>query len=120
MNVLKPHLQTTIWTLLAAGASQREIERVTGIDRKTIRGYQKRFCAAEGIASVIALSTLRDPGFGDRYGLRLTNGVLENLLARAVIVIGKDDKVAYVELVPEIAKEPDYDAALEAAKKAAG
>ena len=39
MNVLKPHLQTTIWTLLAAGASQREIERVTGIDRKTIRGY---------------------------------------------------------------------------------
>jgi transposase len=46
VNVLKPHLQTTIWTLLAAGASQREIERVTGIDRKTIRGYQKRFAAA--------------------------------------------------------------------------
>ena len=45
MNVLKPHLQTTIWTLLGAGASQREIERVTGIDRKTIRGYQKRFAA---------------------------------------------------------------------------
>ena len=38
MNVLKPHLQTTIWTLLAANASQREIERVTGIDHKTIRG----------------------------------------------------------------------------------
>ena len=46
MNVLKPHLQTTIWTLLDAGASQREIERVTGIDRKTIRAYQKRFAAA--------------------------------------------------------------------------
>ena len=46
MNVLKPHLQTTIWTLLDAGASQREIERVTGIDRKTIRTYQKRFTAA--------------------------------------------------------------------------
>ena len=45
MNVLKPHLQTTIWTLLEAGASQREIERVTGIDRKTIRTYQKRFAA---------------------------------------------------------------------------
>jgi transposase len=39
-------LQTTIWTLLEAGASQREIERVTGIDRKTIRTYQKRFAAA--------------------------------------------------------------------------
>jgi transposase len=46
VNVLKPHLQTTIWTLLAARASQREIERVTGIDRKTIRAYQKRFAAA--------------------------------------------------------------------------
>jgi transposase len=43
---LKPHLQTTIWTLLEAGASQREIERVTGIDRKTIRAYQKRFATA--------------------------------------------------------------------------
>jgi len=43
---LKPHLRTTVWTLLEAGASQREIQRVTGIDRKTIRGYQKRYVAA--------------------------------------------------------------------------
>lgn len=43
MNVLKPHLQTTIWTLLKGGASQREIERVTGISRHTIRAYQQRF-----------------------------------------------------------------------------
>lgn len=46
MHVLKPHLQTTIWTLLSAGASQREIERVTGIDRKTIRAWQRRFAQA--------------------------------------------------------------------------
>lgn len=46
MNVLKPHLQTTIATLLAARRSQREIERVTGIDRKTIRAYQKRLTPA--------------------------------------------------------------------------
>ena len=43
---MKPHLQTTIWTLLEAGSSQREIERVTGIDRKTIRAHQKRFATA--------------------------------------------------------------------------
>lgn len=43
---MKPHLQTTIWTLLEAGTSQRDIERVTGIDRKTIRTYQKRFASA--------------------------------------------------------------------------
>ena len=42
MNVLKPHLQTTILTLLEAGTSHRQIERVTGIDRKTIRTYAKR------------------------------------------------------------------------------
>lgn len=43
MNVLKPHLQTTIWTLLRAGNSQREIERRTGISRHTIRAWAKRF-----------------------------------------------------------------------------
>jgi hypothetical protein len=58
VNVLKPHLQTTIWTLLDAGASQREIERVTGIDRKMIRTYQKRFAAAA--ANSPGVST--DPG----------------------------------------------------------
>jgi transposase len=50
LNVLKPHLQTTIATLLANGTSQREIERVTGIDRKTIRAYAQRF-TAEGANS---------------------------------------------------------------------
>ena len=48
---MKPHLQTTIWTLLASGASQRVIERVTGIDRKTIRAYQKRFAAGAAAIS---------------------------------------------------------------------
>ena len=42
MNVLKPHLQTTLSTLLESNTSHRQIERVTGIDRKTIRTYAKR------------------------------------------------------------------------------
>jgi hypothetical protein len=42
LNVLKPHRQTTIATLLEAGNSHRQIERVTGIDRKTIRAYHQR------------------------------------------------------------------------------
>ena len=45
MNVLKPHLQTTIWTLLKAGSTQRQIERATGISRHTIRAYKKKFDA---------------------------------------------------------------------------
>jgi len=51
LNVLKPHLQTTIWTLLRNGATQREIARVTGISRHTIRSYQKQF-ASQGDADL--------------------------------------------------------------------
>ena len=54
MNVLKPHRQTTITTLLAAGASQRQIERVTGIDRKTIRTYQQRFACEQSNSPGVA------------------------------------------------------------------
>jgi transposase len=43
MNVLKPDLQTTIKTLLGKGMTQREIQRKTGIDRKTIRRYAQSF-----------------------------------------------------------------------------
>jgi len=58
VNALKPHLQTTLRTLLERRASQREIERVTGIDRKTIRSYEKRFAAeranSPGVATGLA------------------------------------------------------------------
>ena len=54
MNVLKPHLPTTIATLLATGTSQREIERVTGIDRKTIRTYQQRLTAERANSAGVA------------------------------------------------------------------
>ena len=42
VNVLKPYLRTTIQTLLDNGATQREIKRMTGVDRKTIRRYQRQ------------------------------------------------------------------------------
>ena len=41
MNVLKPHLKSTVFTLISQGVSQREIHRLTGIDRKTVRFYAK-------------------------------------------------------------------------------
>ncbi len=50
MNALKPHLRTTIQTLLDKGATQREIERFTGVDRKTIRRYQ-RLSNSPGVAT---------------------------------------------------------------------
>ena len=72
----------------------------------------KRFCGAEGIEDAITVSELRNRDFGDAYGVRITDGPLAGLLARAVIIIDPSGKVIYNELVPEIGQEPDYDAAL--------
>jgi len=57
LNVLKPHLQTTISTLLESNTSHRQIERVTGIDRKTIRTYAKRIEALKTNSSGVATGT---------------------------------------------------------------
>jgi thiol peroxidase len=72
-----------------------------------------RFCGAEGIANVKVGSTFRSD-FGSDYGVTLTDGKLQGVLARAVVVIGPDGTVKHTELVPEIAQEPNYDAALAA------
>jgi thiol peroxidase len=75
---------------------------------------QKRFCGAEGIENVTTASAFRD-SFGQDYGITIADGPMAGLLGRAVVVIGADGNVAYAELVPEIATEPNYDAALAAA-----
>lgn len=76
-----------------------------------------RFCAAEGLDNVTNLSVFRNPEFGRDYGVTITTGPLQGLLARAIVVI-RDGEVIYTEQVPEIAQEPDYEAAIEAATKA--
>jgi thioredoxin-dependent peroxiredoxin len=74
---------------------------------------QNRFCGAEGIDNVTTASAFRD-GFGEDYGVTIVDGPMAGLLARAVVVIGAKGDVVYSELVPEIAQEPDYDAAVAA------
>jgi thiol peroxidase len=77
---------------------------------------QKRFCGAENIDKVQTLSWFRGPDFGKDYGVTMTDGPLAGLFARAVVVIGKDGKVTYTQLVSEIAQEPNYDQALAAVR----
>ncbi len=77
---------------------------------------QGRFCTTEGIDNVIPLSDFRNPEFGKEYGLLMKDGPLSGLLARAVLVVNEEGKVSYIELVPEITQEPNYDKALEAVK----
>lgn len=76
---------------------------------------QKRFCGAEGVENVVTASAFRD-GFGEDYGVTIVDGPMAGLLARAVVVVGANGDVLYSELVPEIAQEPDYEAAVAASK----
>ncbi len=96
-------------------------ERAAGLDNAVVLMVsadlpfaQKRFCAAEGIEGVVPVSTFRGSFLKD-YGVELMDGPLKGVSARAIVVIDGDDKVVHTEMVPEIAQEPDYDAALAAA-----
>jgi thiol peroxidase len=63
---------------------------------------------------VIPLSLMRTRGFAKDYGVLITDGPLAGITARAVVVVDTDGTVSYTQLVPEIADEPDYEAALAA------
>jgi thiol peroxidase len=76
---------------------------------------QSRFCGAEGIKNVVTASAFRS-AFGEHYGVTIAEGPLTGLLSRAMVVINESGKVIYTEQVPEIAQEPNYDAALAALK----
>lgn len=71
-----------------------------------------RFCTTEGIENVVPASAFRNPEFAKDYGILMTDGPLKGLLARAVVVIDAKGNVQYTELVPEIAQEPNYQAAI--------
>jgi thiol peroxidase len=75
---------------------------------------QGRFCGAEGIGNVVPLSLMRTRAFAKDYGVLITDGPLAGITARAVVVLDAGHKVVYTELVPEIADEPNYEAALAA------
>lgn len=74
---------------------------------------QKRWCGAAGIDAVQTVSDHRDLSFGEAYGVYIQE---LRLLARAVFVVDANDKVTYVEYVPEATNHPNYEAAIEAVK----
>ena len=76
---------------------------------------QGRFCTMEKVANMKNLSDVRNQSFGKNYGV-LLEGLPIPLLARAIFVVDKNNKVTYVEYVPEVTTEPNYDAAMAALK----
>lgn len=77
---------------------------------------QKRFCGAEGINNVVTVSDFKEKKFGNDWGLYFTDGPMQGLMSRCVVVADANGKVVYTEQVDEIIHEPNYDKALAAAK----
>ena len=78
---------------------------------------QKRFCEQEQVNNMAVLSDAVWRDFGSNYGLLIKD---MGLLTRAIIIINQQGKVAYLQLVPELAQEPDYDTALKVLRQTIG
>jgi thiol peroxidase len=110
----------SIDTAVCAASVRKFNELASGLENTTVVCVsndlpmaQARFCGAEGIDNVATGSAFRS-NFGDDYGVRMTDGKLAGLLARSVVVVDESGTVVHSQLVPEIAQEPDYDAAITA------
>lgn len=75
---------------------------------------QGRFCGANGIENILVASDYKDRAFGEKYGFIMKENML---LARGIVIIDKNDKIRYVEYVPEVTNEVNFEKALEVAKK---
>lgn len=103
-------------------ASVREFnKRVAGMKNtvvicisKDLPFAHKQFCGAEGIESVVSASQYKNTSFSDNYHVEMLNGNFEKLFSRSIVIIDENGNVTYTEQVPEIAQEPNYDAAVAA------
>lgn len=114
---ISPSLDTSIcatsvrkFNQAAAGKKDTMVLAIT----KDLPFASSRFCTTEGITNVVPLSGFRDTAFGKSYGVDIIEGAFAGLYARCLIVIDEKGIVVHSQLVPEIAQEPDYDAALAA------
>ena len=99
-----------------------EAASVEGVNVKTISMdlpfAAAKFCSTAGIENLAVCSDFRNKDFSNAYGMLLADGPLAGVTARCIFVINKEGNVTYKELVSEITAEPDYSAAIEAAKAA--
>jgi thioredoxin-dependent peroxiredoxin len=119
--IVVPSLDTPVCNIESQKFNQRIGELPAGVTASVVSVdlpfAMARWSAAQGDVKLDMLSDYRHHSFGTNYGLLMAE---LGLLARAIVVIGKDKTIRYVQIVPEIAQEPDYDAALGAAISAAG
>ena len=108
-------------TSVCASSVRTFNQRVSSLENTTVVCVSKdlpfalaRFCGAENIDNVEVTTDFRVPEFAQNNGLLITDGVFSGLNARSIIVLDKEMKVTYTELVLEIGQEPNYDAAIAA------
>lgn len=115
-----PSLDTPVCSLETKRFND-EAKNLPGVQVKVISMdlpfAQKRWCGAEGVENVQALSDHRSGDFGEKYGVMIQD---LRIHARAAFVVDGQGKVVYAEYVPEIASEPNYEAVLHAARQASG
>jgi thioredoxin-dependent peroxiredoxin len=104
-------LQTKRFNDYLAGVGEKVVAYTISCD---LPFAQARFCSAESIVNMTTLSDHREVAFGRDYGLLIKE---LRLLARAVLIVDAKDLLRYIQLVPEIGQEPDYDAALKALRE---
>jgi thioredoxin-dependent peroxiredoxin len=114
-----PSLDTPVCDKEAKRFSE-EVTKLSGVEMICISMdlpmAQKRWCGASGAENVQCLSDHQSGSFGENYGVLINSAPLKRFLARAVFVIGEDNKLKYVEYVKDISEEPNYDAVLAASK----
>lgn len=77
-----------------------------------------RFCTTEGIKNLKTASDFRNKDFANAYGVLLADSPLAGLTCRAIFIINPSGIITYKEIVSEVTSEPNYDAAMAAAKEA--
>ncbi|MCH5717025.1 thiol peroxidase [Niabella hibiscisoli] len=112
----------SIDTGICAASARKFNEEASSLDNTVVVNVSKdlpfalkRFCAAEGLNNVENLSDFRG-SFGADYGVTIADSGMKGLLSRAVVVANEEGQIVYTEQVPEIAQEPNYEAALSALK----
>lgn len=108
------HIVPSLDTPVCAASTRRFNEKAAQLENTVVLNIsadlpfaQDRFCSSEKLKNIIPLSTFRS-NFADDYGVKIIEGALAGLTARAVLILDKNNQLTYSQWVTEITEEPDY------------
>ncbi len=121
MFSIVPSLDTAVCDIQTVTFNKRAAELGSNVKLYTVSAdlpfAQARYCAAKAVERLQTVSDHRDMSFGNNYGLTIKE---LRLLARAVVIVDAHDVIRYMQIVPEMTTQPNYDDALNALKKVVG